>query len=212
MSKKIAPVWLREVIRAILKAYVFLLYRLEVIGLENIPETGSVLICPNHVSNMDIIFIGIRMKRLVRWMSKAELWKIPLLGGIIESLGAFPVRRGKGDIGAVRTSMTLLEEKEVVGIFAEGHRVKKWPDAKYKIHSGAAMLAIRTCTPVVPVGIVGAGKLFGRVKIVFGESYYIDASCDVDYSHAEYVEFSKDIMRKAYGLIGQKLFDERGQE
>lgn len=209
-QKHLAPNWLREAIRVILKAFVFVFYRLEVTGLERIPESGKVLLCPNHVSAMDIIFIGIRMKRLVRWMAKAELWNYLFLGGIIESLGAFPVRRGKGDVGAIRTSMDLIEQGELVGIFAEGHRVKKTPDKGYRIHSGAAMLAIKTATPVVPVGIEGNARIFSKVRIVFGEPYYLDGSCEVDYTHAEYVAFSKEIMRKAYGLVGQTLHEEGG--
>jgi len=212
MNKKVASLRIQNIIRTILKIFLFVFYRLEVLGLENIPAKGEVLICPNHVSAMDIFFVGVKMKRLVRWMAKAELWDNKILGRLIELLGAFPVRRGKGDVGAIRTSIELIGEGEVVGIFAEGHRVKTSLKRGYKIHSGAAMLAIKTSTPVIPVGVEGSGRLFGKVKVVFGEPYYIDADSTRDYKHAEYVEFSREIMRKAYGLVGQKVFDERGSK
>jgi len=210
LNRKLLPMWLQHIIRGVLKAFLFVFYRMKVTGLENIPKTGNVLICPNHVSNMDILFVGVKMNRLVRWMAKVELWNNKLLGSLIESLGAFPVRRGKGDVSAIRTSIDLIEAGEVVGIFAEGHRVKTSIKKGYKIHSGASMLAIKTCTPVIPVGIKGSGRMFGKVTVVFGEPFFIDADCSLDYKYADYVAFSREIMRKAYGLVGQKVFDERG--
>ena len=199
-------------IRALLKAYIFLFYRLKIEGLENVPLSGKALVCPNHVSGMDMIFIGIRLKRLVRWMAKAELWRYFGLRSIINLLGAFPVNRGKGDVGAIRTAINLLKEGELVGIFAEGHRGKSKIEGGYRIHAGAAMLAIKTCTPVIPVGIEGGVGIFSKARVVFGESYNINASCEKEYSHAEYVVYSTEIITKAYGLVGQKILSERGSK
>ena len=209
MIKKIAPVWGQRIVRTLLKLYIFIFYRLTIVGIENVPDKGKVLICPNHVSNQDILFIGIRLKRIIRWMAKAELWKFPPLGWFVEKFGAFPVRREKSDVGAVRTAVELLHEEDIVGIFAEGSRVRTSAKEGYKIHSGAAMLAIKTCSPIVPVGIKGGTRLFGKIEIVFGKPFLIDASCDQDYSHSEYVAFSREILRKAYALVGEKVFDER---
>lgn len=83
------------IVRILVTTYFKLFYRVEVKGLENVPEKGPVLLCANHLGQMDMFFIGYKLNRLVRWVAKAELFKNPLLSAVITWLGAVPINRGK---------------------------------------------------------------------------------------------------------------------
>jgi 1-acyl-sn-glycerol-3-phosphate acyltransferase len=95
-------------------------------GIENVPDDGPLLIFSNHPSAFDQFLIGCNIKRKVNYMAKAELFKNKFVGALFLKMGAFPVHRGKGDIGSVKTALKLLEKGEAVG-------VQKVPELKKKI-------------------------------------------------------------------------------
>ena len=86
---------LYRVVVTIIRPFVRILYRLKVIGLENIPEKNGVIICPNHTSNADPVVLAVSLKRQVYFMAKAELFKNKILRKLFKMVGAFPVERGK---------------------------------------------------------------------------------------------------------------------
>ena len=87
-------------------------YRCKIEGEENIPESGRLLVCSNHISLHDPIVIAAISKRQICYMGKKELFKVPLFGSFLKSLGAFPVdRKSGGDVGAIRHSIKLLEKE-----------------------------------------------------------------------------------------------------
>src|SRR6186997_3670527 len=98
------------------------LYRLRARGLEHVPEGGFVL-AANHTSNFDPWPLGIPFlpERQLRFMAKAELFN-PVLTPILRAGGAFKVRRGEGDLDAVRTAVSLVKDGEIVVMFPEGTR------------------------------------------------------------------------------------------
>jgi 1-acyl-sn-glycerol-3-phosphate acyltransferase len=100
-------------------------------------------------------------------MAKEELFRVPLLSQLIRALGAFPVRRGGGDRQAIKTAMQLLKEKRAVCIFPEGTRSKTGELGHF--HLGAALIALKTRSPIVPVAIVGPYRLFRPIRVIFGE-------------------------------------------
>jgi len=187
-----------EVFRLIVTAVFKLFYRVEVKGTENVPATGPCLLCSNHIGELDMFFIGFRVKRLVRWMAKEELFRNPLLRAFITWLGAFPVKRGKADIGAIRTAIKLLEDGHIVGIFPEGHRRKA--GRVQKAHPGAALIAIRADVPILPVSIEGSMRPFSRIKVVFGKTFKLDTEKGKNYSTEELTQISKGILEKIYNL------------
>lgn len=154
---------------------------LRVNGLENIPRTGPLLVCPNHVSHLDPPVIACSMDRPVTFMAKAELFDHRGFGALIRSLGAFPVRRGEGDTEAIRTSIKLLAEGKALLMFPEGTRgegLELLPVSK-----GVAMIAKRAGAPVLPVGISGTHRKWpkggkkpkwGRVTVSFGKPLRYD--------------------------------------
>ncbi len=100
-------------------------------------------------------------------MAKAELFKVPVISFLITQFGAFPVKRGAGDRSAIRTTLKILEEGHVLGIFPEGKRQRSGKLAEG--HTGVAMFALKSDAVVIPVAILGPYRLFRPVTIIYGE-------------------------------------------
>ncbi|WP_138492975.1 lysophospholipid acyltransferase family protein [Paenibacillus pinistramenti] len=157
--------------RFIAKVIYKLLFRIEAVGLEHIPQEGGVLLCSNHISNFDPPSVGILLKRKVHFMAKAELFNVPLLGKLIKALGAFPVKRGGVSKESIKISLKLLREGHVMGIFPEGTRHAA---ADAAVKKGAANFALRSGAVVIPVAILGNYKLFRKVRVVYGPPVDLD--------------------------------------
>ncbi len=147
--------WLYAVGQFLLRLFYMPVYRLKVIGRENLPAEGPVLVCCNHVAVKDPVLLGISLRRQVFYMAKEELFKNWFIGGLLRKLGAFPVKRGTGGADALENAYELLRENAVVGVFIEGHRSKTGELQKPK--TGAALLRYRTGATVVPACITGWG-------------------------------------------------------
>ncbi|WP_078546045.1 lysophospholipid acyltransferase family protein [Litchfieldia alkalitelluris] len=156
-------IFARETVRTFITPF----YRIEVIGHDNIPESGPVIICSNHIDNLDPPVVGISVKRPVHFMAKEELFKVPILGKIISKTHAFPVKRGMSDRDALRKALKVLKDGNVLGLFPEGTRSK---DGKLgKGLAGAGFFALRSEATVIPCAVIGPYKMFGKLKVVFGE-------------------------------------------
>lgn len=193
-----------ETARVFVKLFFFLFYRVKIIGLDNVPKEGAAILCANHVGEMDMFFIGYKVKRLVRYMAKSELFKIPILSPLIKFLGAFPVKRGKADVEAIKTALRLLDEGHIVGIFPEGTRLKNKKGKTVKAKPGAALLAQKSGAPILPVAVEGKYRPFSKIKIVFGKPFSLDLDKDKKYTNNELVEISENIMKKVYALTEVK--------
>ena len=149
------------------------LYRLRVRGLEHLPEGGFVL-AANHTSNFDPWPLGIPFLpgRQLRFMAKSELFN-PILAPLLRAGGAFRVRRGEGDLEAMRVAADLARSGEIVVMFPEGTRRKKGLRKKHaaRPHTGAARIALAAGVPLVPAAIVGTDRLsrLGPLRVTYGE-------------------------------------------
>lgn len=155
--------FVRSVVSGVLKPY----YRIETIGLENFPKEGGVLLCSNHIDNLDPPVVGITAKRPVHFMAKEELFSVPVLGKIVPHLNAFPVKRGMSDREALRKGLNILKEDKVLGLFPEGTRSKSGELGTGL--AGAGFFALRTDAQVVPCAIIGPYKPFSKLKVVYGK-------------------------------------------
>src|ERR1043166_8405959 len=167
----VAPVYL--FVGLISWPFVMGLYRLRARGVEHLPEGGFVLPA-NHTSNFDPWPLGIPFlpRRQLRFMAKAELFN-PILAPVLRAGGAFKVRRGEGDIEAVRTAIELVKEGEIVVMFPEGTRRRKGLRKKHvaRPHTGAARIALGAGAPLVPAAIGGTDRLtrLGPLRVAYGK-------------------------------------------
>jgi cytidylate kinase len=148
-------------------------FRMNVRGSENIPLTGPVLLASNHRSNLDPFFVGVSFPRQVHFMAKAELWKVKVLGRVIDMLGSFPVKRGEADRAAIKRALEMLESGAVVGMFPEGRRQRG--GSLGEIHAGVSLLSLRDGVVTVPMVLDGTERVvrkglprFPRVTVTFG--------------------------------------------
>jgi len=148
---------LYNIARAILK-YIFLIMGLKIEGFRNIPSSGAIIVAPNHLSYLDPLLVAVAIDRPVNFMAKAELFQNKILGILLTKVYAFPVKRGNGDRHAIRHALQLMEEGKVLGIFPEGTRKK--PGQVEHTQGGAAMIALRSGAPVLPVACIGSDKSF----------------------------------------------------
>ena len=183
---------------------------LKVVGAENVPKTGPVIIAPVHVSHIDPPLVGCCCPRRLRFMAKEELFKVFFLGPLIRSLGAFPVKRGEGDLGAIRLTIEELRAGHAVLMFPEGTRgdgVTLNP-----IQAGMAMLAKRSEALIVPIGIAGSNKMLprgksrlhrARVTVVFGEPLDYAKFCEGKKEREARSEFADELARRLAQLTTQ---------
>ncbi|WP_174734030.1 1-acyl-sn-glycerol-3-phosphate acyltransferase [Mesobacillus harenae] len=180
--------------RAIVYGVLKPIYRFEVIGEENIPAQGGVLLCSNHINNLDPPVVGILLPRPIHFMAKEELFSIPVLGKFVPHLNAFPVKRGMSDREALRKGLNILKEGKVLGLFPEGTRSKTGEIGKGL--AGAGFFALRSDAQVVPCAIIGPYKAFRRVKVVYGRPIDMRKLRENKSSAEEATELIMDEIRK----------------
>lgn len=181
-----------------------LLFRMRVVGREHMPVDGAVVLASNHVSNIDPVFLGVAAPRQVRFMAKSELWSFGPLRRLVEGLGAFPVRRGQADRDAIRSAVSYLDQRAVVGIFPEGRRQKSGTLGTPQ--PGFAMLALRDGVKTIPVAISGTDRILRggiprlpRVTVTFGPPL------DVSVGELPRGERHAEIGRRLMAALGHML-------
>jgi 1-acyl-sn-glycerol-3-phosphate acyltransferase len=155
------------------------LYRLDARGLENLPERGGYVLACNHVSSFDPWPLGVPLwpRRQLRFMAKSELywWPLKLL---LDGAGAFPVRRGQGDLAAIETAVQLARDGNIVAMFPEGTRRTKGLVKRFEARprSGAARIALEAGVPLVPAAVSGTDRLLrlAKLRIAYGAPVEID--------------------------------------
>ena len=167
----------RRLLNFILRILFKLLLNLEVVGLENVPLEGPLILMINHTHLIDPAMAGGVMPREVVAMSKIETFRDPILGIIVRLYGAFPVRRGEVDLQATRRALEVLRNGEVLLMAPEGTRSKEC--RLQPGHDGMTFIALRANAPILPMAITGT-KDFGSnlkrlrrtdVKIVIGKRF-----------------------------------------
>lgn len=173
-SARAGSTWIYGIARAVLSLPTILIYRVRPIGLENVPREGALVLAPNHFSQMDHFFAGVYLRRKVRFMAKSQLFGPPVLTFIFKHGGVFPVRRGHRDEEAFKTAYTLIDQGEMLLVYAEGGRSRSGKLGEPK--PGIGRIALESGAPIVPVAIHGSERArrwrrlqFPKVRIEFGE-------------------------------------------
>jgi 1-acyl-sn-glycerol-3-phosphate acyltransferase len=190
------------------------LWRFDLRGFEQLPETGPAILCANHISFLDSAFLIIQAPRNISFVGKSEYldsWKTRRL---FPALGMIPIDREGGEKAqvALEAAENVLQRGELFGIFPEGTRSRD--GMLYKGKTGAARLAVKLDCPIFPVGIVGTREIQppdaklprvgGRVSITIGKpispARYAQRSDD----HLVLREMTDEVMFEIQSMTGQQ--------
>jgi 1-acyl-sn-glycerol-3-phosphate acyltransferase len=144
-----------------------LIFRFNASGMENIPKTGPVILCGNHIHAFDPVTMIVSVKRRLFFLAKKEIFKGRLFSAVLRKMNVIPLDREKNDMQAYRAAVGGLEDGLALCIFAQGTRMKEL-DIK-NVKSGVALFALKTGATVVPAFISGRYGLFRRLNIVYGQ-------------------------------------------
>lgn len=173
----------------------YLLFRPRIIGRENLPKKGRVIIAPNHRTLLDVPVLGCATMRPLRFMAKKDLFKYRFVKWYFETNGSFSVDKTEGDPKAVRKALAVLNNEDALVVFPEGRRVRGM--AIGELATGVGFLAVKGKAPIVPVGISNLDKpisrkrffipIFTRARVVIGKPItshlYMDAKTSEIVSH-----------------------------
>ncbi|MBN2072501.1 MAG: 1-acyl-sn-glycerol-3-phosphate acyltransferase [Actinobacteria bacterium] len=152
------------------------LYRVQVSGTGKIPPDGRLILCANHLSYLDPVLIAAYIPRYLYYMAKKELFSNSFLGNIVTFFNAFPVNRDTADRRTIRTSIEVLADENILGIFPEGSRSSDGIIKDPK--KGVGFISVLSGAPVLPVAISGTNMIvqkprkrlfFPKVKMIIGD-------------------------------------------
>jgi 1-acyl-sn-glycerol-3-phosphate acyltransferase len=188
-----------KIIVKILRILVFIVFDLRIYNEDRINKTnGPLIVCGNHTSMWDPVILAVSTKRQIHFMGKKELFDHKILGFFYKKLGAFPVDRDSGALSSIRNSLKVLKSNEVLGIFPEGTRVKKYDENSAK--PGIALIANRAKTNIVPFYIKGPYKFRGRVEIFFGKEKNYFENFKGKANTETYTEIGRQMLKDIYKL------------
>ena len=180
----------KKIVRFLVKSFVRFLYRIvfrvKKIGEKDIKEDESYIICANHLNYLDATAVVVFNKKNIRFVCKDTVFHNKFLNWILHLVDAIPINRDKQDIEAMKRSIKSLKNKQLLGIFPEGTR--KGMEKNLKAKNGAAFMALRTETKVIPLGIQGSFKPFTKVYLNYGKP--------LDFSEYYGKEKDKEILEK----------------
>ena len=187
-------IW-RRIVVIVMHAYLHIVYKIKITGMENIPNNGAAVLCSNHIHAFDSVSYGVHIKRMCYAMAKDTLFKTKFKNWFMTKMGCFPVKRGAASEQAINTAIDLLKQGELVVIFPEGTRNGIAKGVKPK--KGAALIAIKAGVPIIPMGITGSFKPFTKITMNIGKP--IDTS---EYSNGE------EIDPRAVVTLSNRVWDE----
>jgi 1-acyl-sn-glycerol-3-phosphate acyltransferase len=168
------PDWVYEAVRIATTLYAWTFFRARGIAPEKVPATGPVILAPNHFSFMDHFFLGVSIRRKVRFMAKSQLFEPPMQW-IFTHGGVFPVRRGYADEEAFTTAHSILDRGGVIAMYSEGGRSRTGKLSE-SVRPGIGRLALDSGAPVVPIAIHGSSHVrnwkrfqFPQVTVLYGD-------------------------------------------
>jgi len=168
------PNWVYDAVRVVMTPLAWTFFRTRGIAPEKVPARGPVILAPNHFSFLDHFFMGISIRRKVRFMAKSQLFKPPMVW-IYSPGGVFPVRRGYADEEAFITARSILDRGGVIAMYSEGGRSRTGKLSE-TVRPGIGRLALQSGAPVVPIAIHGSSRVrnwkrlrFPKVTVLYGD-------------------------------------------
>jgi 1-acyl-sn-glycerol-3-phosphate acyltransferase len=205
------------------------LYNLQVTGIGNIPVGKKCIITPNHSSWLDAQLIASILPQHAFFLAKKELLKMPVSGVMMELVGGIGIDREYVDATGLKRAMGMLKKDEHLVIFPEGTipgeedltREHAQPETGLlQGNTGAVVLAVKTQSPIIPVGIIGADEILppetfprmeslpefkkNHLKVIFGEPIFYEKYYGKKISTEEIEELTSDLMKQIGKLAGKK--------
>ena len=187
-------------IKAVLGGPAKLAFGLKAFGAENMPADRGVLVCANHTAFCDCIVISLATAVQVRYMAKKELFSTPIIGPLVKALGAYPVDRKGGDVGALRKTVAMLESGDAVGVFPQGTRHPGVDPRTTEVRHGVGLIAYRAKCDVIPLFIKTNNNHvcpFKKTHLHFGKP--------ISYEELGFTEGGKDEYKKAAEIIFDRV-------
>jgi len=197
-----------KILYSVLARPLRLIFNIKIEGAENEPEmdSGAYIVCSNHISAGDPIWLCISLRRHhPHFMAKAELFKIPILNVLIKALGAYPVERKGADVAAIRNTINMLQSGTWVGMFPQGTRCNGKNPIETKVRSGVGMIAVRANVGVLPIYIDTKdfkSSLFGHKRIIIGNPISTETIKNLHDEGADYNKISQYIFNNICSLGG----------
>ena len=171
-------------------------------------EEGPYIICSNHISNADPVFLcAATCEQQPHFMAKKELFKVPVVNSIVKALGAYPVDRKGADVSAIRKTIKMLGEGKCIGIFPQGHRFKGVNPRDTEVKSGLGMIAAKSGATVLPCYIKMKNRkcsLFRRVDVYIGTPITAEELAYNPEAQGEYLRISNYVFDKICS-IGERV-------
>lgn len=194
-----------KVIVRILRVLVFLIFDLKVHNKENLDNTeGGLIVCGNHISMIDPVILAVSTKRQIHYMGKKELFENKFLSYIFSKLGAFPVDRQGTSLSAIKSSLNVLNNGGVLGIYPEGTRVKSGYDEN-NAKAGIALIANKAKVKILPVYLEGTYKFRGRIDFYIGKEKDYFENYEGKMNTEKYTEIGKDILKDIYNFKSEGI-------
>lgn len=168
-------------------------YKYEVIGAENVPSEGNIILAANHKSNLDPIFVASAIRnRKIATIAKKELFDNKILSAILNKLYVIPIDRDNPSLSTIKTILKKIKEGYAIGIFPEGTRVKgnEFGEAK----AGLALFAVKGKANVVPISIISDYRIFNKVTIYIDKPISFEEYYRKKLSTEEYERLSEDVL------------------
>jgi 1-acyl-sn-glycerol-3-phosphate acyltransferase len=200
------PDWVYEAVRIVTTLYAWIFFRARGIAAEKVPASGPVILAPNHFSFMDHFFLGVSIRRKVRFMAKSQLFSRPMQW-VFSHGGVFPVRRGYQDEEAFKTANGILARGGCIAMYCEGGRSRtgKLSDT---VKRGIGRLALESGATVVPVAIHGSSHVrnwkklqFPKVTVLYGDPIRWERVPDATRDQQQHV--ATEIFTEIRGLYAQ---------
>ena len=190
----------RKFVVFLVKIFSRIYFKLEIQNVDRFEKMKtSCIVAPNHLSSWETLIVPAFSKRVMYMMAKEELFRNKFFGCILRNLKAYPVGRGRKDLTAVKTSISLLRKGQPICMFPEGTRSKTGELLKFK--TGAVKIACSAKVPILPVGIISDFKFRSKVKVIYGEPIYFDEYYDKSLTKEEAIEATEKVREAVKKLI-----------
>lgn len=196
---------LYRALQVLLRPFYKLFFRMRVVGLENELAEGPCLICANHISMHDILFIAVNLKRQIFFFAKKELFRVPILRWLLRKVGTISVNRGTVDLKSIQSSIQVLNEGKYVGIFPQGTRRPNVDPRTTEVKSGVGLMAYRAKSNVLPIYVQTKNqkiKFFRQVTVIIGKPILYEELGFENGGMKEYDAASKLIFERICALDG----------